>query len=138
MMYPIIFIFGKLTIIIIVIIIFITTMAILMSIIILIHMSMYINNKSDLRTGFMIWPIISIFGMLTIPSLPHPLTLHPPHHQDGHPYQEDRHADKSYLSLSNVSDPGAGRHSFQDPKDSDILAEAARDDKEEAKEEEEL
>ena len=39
-----------------------------------------------------------------------------------------------YLSLPDVSDPGAGRDPFQDPKDSDILAEAARDDKEEEEE----
>ena len=35
----------------------------------------------------------------------------------------------SYLSLPNISDPGAGRDPFEDPKDSDILAETARYDK---------
>ena len=68
MIHTIISIYVLLTIIIIGI-----TMSVLMSVII-IHMS-DINNKSDLRTGFMIRPIISIFGMLIIPSLPHTLTL---------------------------------------------------------------
>ena len=136
MTHPIISILGKLTITIIVI-----TMSILVSVII-IHMS-DINNMSDLRTGFMIRPIISIFGMLIIPSLPPPLTLHI------HIVKIDIHRRRRininifnpviqiyYLSLPNVSDPGAGRDPFQDPKDSDILAEAARDDKEEDEEEE--
>ena len=138
MTHPIISILGKLTITIIVI-----TMSILVSVII-IHMS-DINNMSDLRTGFMIRPIISIFGMLIIPSLPPPLTLHI------HIVKIDIHRVRRrrininifnpviqiyYLSLPNVSDPGAGRDPFQDPKDSDILAEAARDDKEEDEEEE--
>ena len=138
MTHPIISILGKLTITIIVI-----TMSILVSVII-IHMS-DINNMSDLRTGFMIRPIISIFGMLIIPSLPPPLTLHI------HIVKIDIHRVRRrrininifnpviqiyYLSLPNVSDPGAGRDPFQDPKDSDILAEAAGDDKEEDEEEE--
>ena len=136
MTHPIISILGKLTITIIVI-----TMSILVSVII-IHMS-DINNMSDLRTGFMIRPIISIFGMLIIPSLPPPLTLHI------HIVKIDIHRRRRininifnpviqiyYLSLPNVSDPGAGRDPFQDPKDSDILAEAARDAKEEDEEEE--
>ena len=138
MTHPIISILGKLTITIIVI-----TMSILVSVII-IHMS-DINNMSDLRTGFMIRPIISIFGMLIIPSLPPPLTLHI------HIIKIDIHMRRridinilnpaiqiSHLSLPNVSNPGAGRDPFQDPKDSDILAEAAGDDKEEDEEEEEL
>ena len=136
MTHPIISILGKLTMTIIVI-----TMSILVSVII-IHMS-DINNMSDLRTGFMIRPIISIFGMLIIPSLPPPLTLHI------HIVKIDIHRRRRininifnpviqiyYLSLPNVSDPGAGRDPFQDPKDSDILAEAAGDDKEEDEEEE--
>ena len=45
---------------------------------------------------------------------------------------------ESYLSLSNVSDSGAGGDPFEDPKDSDILAKAARYDKEKEDEEEEL
>ena len=136
MTHPIISIFGKLTTITVIAII---NMVILVSVI-LIHMS-HMNNKSDLRTGFMIRPIISIFGMLIIPSLPPPLTLL-------HIIVIDIHRRRrrisinisnpaiqiSYLSLPNVSDPGASRDPFEDPKDSDILAEAARDDKEEEEE----
>ena len=134
MIHPIISIYVLLTIIIIGI-----TMSVLVSVII-IHMS-DINNKSDLRTGFMIRPIISIFGMLIIPSLPHTLSLL-------HIILIDIHRRMtinifiyihvlqiSYLSLPNVSDPGAGRDPFKDPKDSDILAEVARDEKEKKEEE---
>ena len=137
MIHPIISIFGKLTTITVIAII---DMVILVSVI-LIHLS-HMNNKSDLRTGFMIRPIISIFGMLIIPSLPPPLTLL-------HIIVIDIHRRRrininisnpaiqiSYLSLPNVSDPGAGRDPFHDPKDSDILAEAARNDKKEDEEEE--
>ena len=134
MIHPIISIYVLLTIIIIGI-----TMSVLVSVII-IHMS-DINNKSDLRTGFMIRPIISIFGMLIIPSLPHTLSLL-------HIILIDIHRrmtinifiyihvlQMSHLSLPNVSDPSAGRDPFKDPKDSDILAEVARDEKEKKEEE---
>ena len=114
--------------------IIVITMAILMSVII-IHMS-DLNNMSDLRTGFMIRPIISIFGMLIIPSLPHNPTPHL------HIIIINIHRSKivicmcilvlkiSHLCFPNVSDPGPCGHPFKDPKDSDILCEAARDGEE--------
>ena len=83
------------------------------------------QGRPVLGTGFMIRPIISILGMLIIPSLPHQPRSH--HHRLDRQQKDDVHQDQySHLSLPNVADPGAGRDPFKDPKDSDILSETAR------------